>query len=226
MKLAIVIPAWNEARNISKVLDDLLSCYPAQSIIVVNDCSKDQTEQLAKDKSVVVISHLINRGYGAALRTGSLAAIALGAEVIVHFDGDGQFLVEEIAEIIKPLATELNGAEVVLGSRFLTKKSDIPFIKKWFILKPALLLHQLLLGLPLTDTHNGFRAFSRRAAIKIFPGLKQERFAGATEVLQAIKQHHLVWMEVGVTVSYGEFGQSFGDGLKILKDLIWRFFIK
>lgn len=226
MKTIIVIPAWNEARHINRVLDDLLKIYPAQSIIVVNDCSTDQTEQLVKDRGVIVVSHLINRGYGAALRTGSLAAIEQGADIIVHFDGDGQFLVEEIAEIIKPLASGLNEVEVVLGSRFLNKQSVIPFIKKWLILKPALWLHQWLLGLPLTDTHNGFRAFSRRAAEKIFPDLEQERYAGATEVLQAIKRHRLSWAEVGVTVRYGEFGQSFGDGLKILKDLIWRFFIK
>lgn len=226
MKIMIVIPAFNEAKHLTNVLEELLRHYVKDSIIVVNDCSTDQTEQLAKNKGVIVVSHLINRGYGAALRTGTLAATQLGADIIVHFDGDGQFLVEEIADIVKPLIEQSSGVEVVLGSRFLTKQSVIPFIKKWFILKPALWLHQWLLGLPLTDTHNGFRAFSRVAAKKIFPSLEQERYAGATEVLQAIKQHHLAWAEIPVTVKYGEFGQSFGDGLKILKDLIWRFFIK
>ncbi|MCX6784486.1 MAG: glycosyltransferase family 2 protein [Candidatus Komeilibacteria bacterium] len=224
MKIIIVIPAWNEARHLGGVIDDLLVYYSAKSIIVVDDCSSDETGQIARNKGVIVVPHLINRGYGAALRTGTLAAIEQGADIIVHFDGDGQFLVSEIAEMVKPIQT--GQSEVVLGSRFLTKISDIPFFKKWFIQRPAILIHRLLLGLPLTDTHNGFKAFGRAAAIKIFPNLQQERYAGATEVLQAIKQYHLVWAEVAVTVKYGEFGQGFGDGLKILKDLVWRFFIK
>lgn len=224
MKIFVVIPAYNEAKNISRVLDGLLAKFSSQSIIVVDDCSKDQTKEIAKSKGVIVLSHLINRGYGAALKTGSLKALAMGAEVVVHFDGDGQFKVDEIFELVKLLETKQ--VDVVLGSRFLDKSSNVPFLKKWLIHKPALILHRLILGLPLTDVHNGFRVFNKIAAQKIFNDSKQERMAMATEVLQLIKKHNLKMAESGVTVSYEEFGQTFWSGFKIFKDLLWRFFIK
>ena len=96
MNVFVVIPSWNEAKNIGAVLQSLKK-YDYQ-IVVVDDGSSDQTAQVASDFGVKVLQHEINRGQGAALYTGTLYALKQGADIIVHFDSDGQCLAEEISQ--------------------------------------------------------------------------------------------------------------------------------
>ncbi|HLC63740.1 MAG TPA: glycosyltransferase family 2 protein, partial [Patescibacteria group bacterium] len=91
--------------------------------------------------------------------------------------------------------------------------------KKWLILKPAVFFQNLILGVKLTDAHNGFRALSRKALSEI--KIKQDGMAHASEIVEQIKLKDLKYKEVPVTISYHEFGQGFISGLKILKDLLF-----
>src|SRR3989344_6321778 len=123
----IIIPAFNEEKAISKVILDLKS-NKYNNILVVDDGSKDKTAEIAKKHNVKVIRHFINRGQGAALQTGTEYALENGAEIIVHFDADGQFLAEDIKDIIAPLK---EGYDIALGSRFLNKRPiNIPLQRK------------------------------------------------------------------------------------------------
>jgi hypothetical protein len=154
---------------------------------------------------------------GAALQTGNQFALAQGAQVIVHFDADGQMQVKDIASIIEPI---LNGeTEVCLGSRFLDKKSKVPWTKKIFILKPAIIFHWIFTGLKLSDAHNGFRALSEKSASLI--DISQDGMAHATEILDQIRLHGLKYKEVPVEILYHDYGQRFSGGLKILRDLFF-----
>ncbi|MBT7553145.1 glycosyltransferase, partial [bacterium] len=123
MKIFVVIPAFNEEKRIAQVLTELSNF--SYQVVVVDDSSSDKTSQVASQFQVAVLQHKINRGQGAALRTGTDYAISKAADIIVHFDADGQFLVKEIKKIIEPL--EKSEAEIVFGSRFLDIKSDIYF---------------------------------------------------------------------------------------------------
>ena len=125
-KIFIIVPAYNEEKNIGPVLSELTQNY--KNIIVVDDASKDKTTDIVKKFPITLLEHKINRGQGAALETGNQYALKNGADLIVHFDADGQFLVNEIEDLIKPIIHE--DYEIVLGSRFLEKKSKIPWIKK------------------------------------------------------------------------------------------------
>lgn len=219
-KIIIVIPAYNEENNIGLVLTKL-SRYP-YNIVVVDDGSTDATADMVKTfPRVNLIRHMLNRGMGAALQTGNEAAIQLGADIIVHFDADGQMLVSEIDNMVKPIITGI--VDVTLGSRFLSKKSNIPFFKKYFILKPARLINWIFTGLWLTDAHNGWRAFTRDAAEKF--QIKQDRMAHNTEIVHAINKFKLRYKEVPVTVVYNEFGQGMAGGARIIKDLILSKFV-
>ncbi len=222
MKVFVIIPAWNEERSLAKVLSDL-GAYDYQ-VVVVDDGSADKTVEIALQfPKVTVLRHLINRGQGAALATGMECAVRQGADIIVHFDADGQMLTEEIARMIKPLADD-PALDIVLGSKFLNAKVNVPFFKRYFILKPALIFQKLSSGLNLTDVHNGFRAMTGRAATKI--EITQDAMAHASEIVSEIKRLKLKYMEVPVTVVYNEFGQGLGGGFKIIKDLIIRRIIK
>ena len=217
MKIIVVVPAYNEAEKIGEVVKDIKKVI--ENIIVVDDGSTDQTGEIAKAAGVIVLTHLINRGQGAALQTGINFALAQGAEIIVTFDADGQLLAPEIDQVVKPLL--LGEVDVVLGSRFLNKINKIPRDKK-IILRLAVLVTRLYTGLKLTDTHNGFRAMSRQAAEKI--KIQQDGMAHASEILEQIKKCSLRFKEVPVTMRYTEYsikkGQKLSNSFRIILDLI------
>jgi len=220
MKISCVIPAFNEAKNIVKVITDVRP-YVAE-IIVVDDCSADNTAQLASAAGAIVLRHPINRGQGAALQTGNDYALAHGSDIIIHFDADDQFLASEIPEMAAPIIS--GQADIVFGSRFLEKKSQLPFLKKQLILPLARIFNRLFLGLKLSDPQNGFRALNRRAAQAT--KISNREMAHATEIQAKAQAAQLKIKEISVTVLYHEFGQKFSGGLKIAKDLLIHKIIK
>lgn len=252
MKLAVIIPAFNEEKNIGKVIKEVKK--NVDCVIVVDDGSSDKTALIAKEKGATVLSHLVNCGQGAAIKTGSDWAAKKGADIIIHFDADGQHSANDIKNLTQPL---LQGeADITLGSRFLPrtnpsdkhtildqievkppdgltfqladndslglvrgrKKTNVPWTKKYLILLPATILNWLLIGIKLTDAHNGLRAMSKEAYKKF--NLTQPRMAHNTEILAEIKRNNLKFKEVGVTVLYQEYGQGLKGGLRIIKELI------
>ena len=158
----IVIAAYNEEEKIDKVIKDLKKEY--KNIIVVDDGSEDKTFDIAKKNKIIALQHVINRGQGAALKTGIDYALSKKADIIVTFDADGQFLVKDIKKVIAPIKKGI--VDVVLGSRFLGKAVNIRPLKK-FVLKLGVLVVYFLYGIKVTDSQNGFRGLSKKAAKKI-----------------------------------------------------------
>ena len=213
MKVVCIIPAWNEAKTIASVVRSVRP--QVQEVVVIDDCSSDLTGRLAKEAGATVLRHLINRGQGAALQTGNDYALSIGADIIVHFDGDDQFLAGEIPEVIAPIKS--GQADIVFGSRFLGKKTAWPAGKKYIIMPLAKLFTRLILGVKLSDPQNGFRALNRRAAsIRI----QNRAMAHASEIQARAFQEKLKIAEVPVTVVYHEFGQKLSGGFRVLKDLL------
>ncbi|MBU4369599.1 glycosyltransferase family 2 protein [Patescibacteria group bacterium] len=212
-KIIVVIPAYNEEKTIIEIINKVKPLV--NEIVVVDDGSSDQTAQLAEQQGVTVLRHLINRGQGAALQTGNQYALEKGGEIIVHFDADGQFLAEEIKDIVQPL--EQGEAEVVFGSRFLEKKSEIPWFKRQIIIPLAHLANKLIIGFSLTDPQSGFRALSKRAVQVI--QIENDGMAHCSEILYKVFKNNFKIKEVPITVIYHDFGQCFGGGIKIIKDL-------
>jgi glycosyltransferase involved in cell wall biosynthesis len=225
--IIVVVPAYNEEKMIVNALRDLLD--HEYRIIVVDDCSTDGTYRKVRDfirengleDRIALLKHAINRGQGAALQTGTDLALKESAEIIVHFDGDGQFLAGEIEESIQPLINE--GIEIVLGSRFLETRQDqaaekrMPKLKMHVILPVSRIINYFLTGLRLTDAHCGFRAMTRRAAQMI--DITQDRMSHNTQIVAQIRKRKLKYREVPITVIYHEFGQDIGGGFKILREL-------
>ncbi|MDD2807032.1 MAG: glycosyltransferase family 2 protein [Patescibacteria group bacterium] len=217
MRIWVVIPAYNEASIIGRVIKDLKA--GVENIVVVNDGSTDDTAMAATASGAVVISHMINLGQGAALQTGIDFALKNEADIIITFDGDGQHQVGDIENVIKPLI--LGEVDVVLGSRFLVSSSQVPTLRR-LLLRFATLVTKIYTGLVVTDTHNGFRAFSKYAAEKI--EIRQNGMAHASEIIEQIKRQNLKFKEVPITIRYTAYslakGQHLGDSFKIFWDLI------
>ncbi|MBI4779060.1 glycosyltransferase family 2 protein [Candidatus Falkowbacteria bacterium] len=215
MKTFCIIPAFNEEKNIITVVSQVKPLV--DEVVVVDDCSSDRTADLAERTGVVLLRHIINRGQGAALRTGTEYCLKNGAEIIVHFDADGQFLSQDIKKVAEPI--KAGAAEVVFGSRFLNSGHSLamPPFKKYFIMPLARAVNKIFFNVNLTDPQSGFRAMSREAARKI--SWQQDRMAHCSEIMFAVKKNNFKVKEAPITVVYHNFGQNFFGGLKILKDL-------
>ena len=217
MKTVAIIPTYNEEKTISQVIREIKN--QVDEVIVVDDGSEDKTVELAIKEEIFVLKHLINRGQGASLKTGMDFALKRGGEVLITFDADGQHQANEIREMIDPIIKE--DYHLVLGSRFLDKKSKIPILRK-FILKTATFFSKFFLGFKITDVHNGFRAFSREAASLV--EIQQDGMAHASEILTEIKKYNLKFKEIPVTIRYTSYskgkGQSSLNAFRILWDLI------
>ncbi len=223
MRVFVVIPAFNEEQSIGSVLAELKNL--PYEVVVINDASSDQTAKIVEQFPVVLLSHRLNRGQGAALQTGNDYALKMGADIIVHFDADGQFLVKEISEIIAPLLTQQY--DIVFGSRFLDKKSELPWLKDKLIFPIARLINRLFLGIKLTDPQSGFRAMTKETAAKII--IEHDGAAHCSEIAAKAHKLKLRIKEVPMTVKYFSFGQSLlagkgrgQGGLQIIKDLLFN----
>ena len=221
-KIYCVIPAFNEEKNIINTIKQVKE--HVDEVIIIDDGSTDKTSELANTQGVSVIKHVINRGQGASLQTGNEYAIKMGADIIVHFDADGQFLANEINDVVKPIIE--SNHDVVLGSRFLGKKSNIPWTKEYIIFPIANLFNKIFLGVNLTDPQNGFRAMSSRFLNKIF--IENDGSAHCSEILFKAFRNKYKIAEVPVTVIYKDYGQNIlkgkgrgSGGIRIIKDLIW-----
>lgn len=217
----IIIPAYNEAENISRVIRDLFQ-HGYKNIVVVDDGSIDDTYVEAKKSGVSILRHEINRGQGAALQTGNEFALANGAETIAHFDADEQMNVEDIKRAVDKIQKEK--LDIVLGSRFLVDAAGVPWTKRLIILPVARFLNNFFSGLKLTDAHNGFRVMTKSAAEKI--RITQDGMAHNSEIPAQIKKNNLSYAEIPVNFAYKEYGQGVGGGMKVLRDLFVGVLIK
>ncbi len=219
MNIYIIIPVFNEENNIQTTLGDLKQY--GYTIIVVDDGSKDKTVEIVESMNVKVLKHKVNRGQGAALQTGTTYAVQKGADIIVHFDGDGQFLAQEIKDLIEPIKFE--NLDITLGSRFLKENKGMPWLKKYIIHPVSRVINTIFTRIKLTDVHCGFRALSKQAAEKIY--ITQDGMSHGTEIISQIKKYGLKYREVPVTVIYKEFGQGIKGGFNILKELLLGKFV-
>jgi glycosyltransferase involved in cell wall biosynthesis len=200
----VVVPAFREAGCIKSVVWEVTRQYP--NVIVVDDGSPDDTAALARRGGAVVLQHPLNRGQGAALQTGIEYALRRGAEYIVTFDSDGQHRVEDIAELVRPIHE--GRWDISLGSRFLGAAENISPTRQLLLLG-GVWFTRLVSGVKITDTHNGLRAFSRRAAEKI--EITLDRMAHASELIDQIRDCGLPYGEVPVRIRYTEYSRAKGQ---------------
>lgn len=200
-KVFIVIPCYNEEKVIKKVIKDIKN-ESWKNIIVVDDGSTDNTLQKAKEEKVFALRHVINRGKGAAVKTGLEFAKTKDADIVVTIDGDGQNNPKEIKKMVKKIE---EGFDVVMGTRFKNKKNKIPTFNK-FANKFANFFIFFVYGIMVSDSQSGFRAYSKKALELL--DLKMDRYEFDSEVIREIARNKLKYTEIPIDVFYTNYSKS------------------
>ena len=195
MKITVGIPAYNEEKNIAKIIVKLKKI--ADKIIVCNDGSTDLTSEIAENLGAIVINHTKNRGYGSGIKSILEKSKEIGSELLVTFDGDGQHRVEDIKKIIEPI--EKNEIDLVIGSRFLNEEQEIPQYRKLGI-KLITKITNANLKEKITDSQSGFRAYSKEVISKL--KTSDMGMGVSTEILIKASSLNFKIGEVPITILY------------------------
>lgn len=203
-RIAILVPAYNEAENVGYVLDRIPKevCGRPTAVLVVDDGSRDGTGDVAAKHGAVVARHVINRGGGAALRTGYRLMVESGAEIVVTLDADGQHLPAEMERLVKPI---LDGeVDVAHGSRVLGRADRNHFARELGIVFFNRLV-SLITRTKVSDCSNGYRAVRTTVLPQLV--LRQEQFHTSEFMIEAIKRG-IPAREVPITVERRLHGHS------------------
>lgn len=209
-KILLVIPAYNEEKNIlntyQKIMDYKKSKNKNLDVIVINDGSKDKTLEILKEEKIPHINLLTNLGIGGAVQTGYKYASRNNYDIAIQFDGDGQHDVSYIDELITPIIN--NEADMVIGSRFIDKSSSE--FKSSFLRRVGIRLISFIIKIKtkkkIYDTTSGFRAINKNIIndfSKIYP-LEYPEPISSVDVL--LKNYKI--KEVAVSMNERSGGKS------------------
>lgn len=214
MKTAIILPAYNEEKNIRRVIEKIPKDY---QVIVVDDGSLDNTHNVCKNEGVIVLRHQVNLGKGAALLTGCEYALNKGAQNIITMDADGQHDPKDVETFILNLK-QSDG--LIVGKRIASQNT--PFVrllgKKFTSLIFALLFKQIIY-----DPLNGFRAFTSRTYKKI--KWQSSDYSVELEMLiRAIKENVPIKQIVIKTIYHDAYkGPTLSDAYGLIINMLkWR----
>jgi glycosyltransferase involved in cell wall biosynthesis len=199
-----IVPAYNEERNIGRVLDELRAFDAELEVVVVSDGSVDGTAEVAEARGAHVIRLPFNLGIGGAVQTGFRYAYEHGYDLVVRVDGDAQ---HDPAQLDRVLAPVLAGeADIVVGSRFVGASGYRSSATRRIGIRVLASVVSAIARQKVTDPTSGFQALNRRA-IALFAADYPHDYPEVEGMVMTIK-HRLRLREVGVTMRVREHGRS------------------
>ena len=203
-EVLVIVPAFDEEGGIREVLrripDEVLG--HEVKTVVVDDGSTDATAAIARAEGVPVVSHVVNRGQGDALRTGFAIAQAERSEVVVNLDADGQYKPEELDRLVGPIIE--GKADFVLGSRFMGFYEESGSVRHVGVVFFSRMI-SLLTGVKVSDCTNGYRAIRVSELHKL--NLREDRFNANEIILEGLK-HKLRFEQVPVSMMSRAAGET------------------
>lgn len=156
MKTLLIVPAYNEERNIQRVIENLKHNLPHCDYVVINDCSSDKTRKVCQENNYNFIDLAVNLGLASAVQVGYKYAHNYGYDIAIQYDGDGQHRAEYIPLLISEIE---KGADIAIGSRFLKKKK--PWTARMIGSRMIVWAIKITTGVTLTDPTSGMRAINK-----------------------------------------------------------------
>jgi len=209
MKILVIIPCYNEEKNIDKVVQNIVNYSSSNynfiiDYLIINDCSKDNTLEICKGKNYSYINLPINLGIGGGVQAGYLYAHERGYDIAIQHDGDGQHDPFYFGDVISPI---LSGqADIVIGSRFLNKKGfQSTGLRRLGISFLSVLIY-LCTGVKIHDVTSGYRAVNRKY-IELFAFHYAQDYPEPEAIMDAAL-HKARIMEVPVIMREREEGKS------------------
>jgi len=210
MKILIIIPAYNEGKNIERVVDNLIKNYPQYDYVIINDCSTDQTKEIIKNNRYNYIDLPVNLGIGGGVQTGYKYALENEYDIAIQMDGDGQHNPQYYYQAVKLI--ENGQADVVIGSRFLEKEgfqsSKLRRIGITFLSK----LIKIICGADIKDVTSGYRIVDRKF-IKIYANEYAQDYPEPEAIVNA-KINKAIIKEIPVIMNERIGGESSISPLK------------
>ncbi len=211
MKPLVLIPAFNEAVAIRKVLDGIRAVDPGLPVIVVDDGSTDTTAAIARNAGARVLSLPFNIGYGAALQTGYKYALREGYDCVVQLDGDGQHEPADIPALLRVI--ERGEADLAIGSRFIGPSSYRPTLVRRLGMRLFSFLAFVLTGVRFSDVTSGFQALNRDL-LRFFTTERYPADYPDADVLIMLKRAGVRVEEVPVRMYENGTARSMHSGLR------------
>jgi glycosyltransferase involved in cell wall biosynthesis len=209
IKTLIIIPAYNESENLPKLFVSLAKADADFDVIVINDCSKDDTEAVCKSHGIKVVTLPVNLGIGGAVQTGYRYAFYNNYDIAIQIDGDGQHDPKFIPYLIKRLG---EGNHLCIGSRFIESEGFQSSKIRRIGIKYFSKLIKLLTNTLITDPTSGYRACSREV-IRIFADNYPKDYP-EPETVVTVLRNKLKVIEMPVIMSAREGGKSSITNLK------------
>ncbi len=216
-KVIAAIPCFNTQPFITDLV--IRAKKHVDQVIVIDDGSNDGTAEVARAVGALVISHGKNRGYGEAIKSCFEVARVKAADVLVVLDGDGQHNPDEIPHILEPVLKK--EADIVIGSRFLNRKNNVPKYRKLGI-GIINFLYNFGSRTRISDAQSGFRVYSKKAIDGI--SIREKGMAVSIEILAKSRKKGFLITEVPVSCSYSllklnikAIKHGFGVALGVLK---------
>jgi glycosyltransferase involved in cell wall biosynthesis len=200
----VIVPAFNEEKSVAKVVERIQRECPFADVLVVNDCSTDRTEEVLRVNKINHIQLTVNLGIGGAMQTGYIYAFKNGYEFAVQIDGDGQHEPAEVSKLFRAMETE--GADLVIGSRFVTKTGFNQSFMRKIGINIFKLVTTVLTGQSVADATSGFRLANRKV-ITVFSKYYPTDYP-EPEVLVYLDKFGFKVKEVAVKMNNRETGKS------------------
>jgi len=199
-----VVPAFNEERNIARVVNELKAYDPGIDVVVVSDGSADRTYEVAREAGARVLRLPFNLGIGGAVQTGFRYAWENGYELAVRCDGDGQHIPAELPKVVAPVVA--GDADIAIGSRFVSDGGYRSSATRRVGIRLLALVVSAIARQRVTDATSGFQALNRRA-LALFAADYPHDYPEVEGMVMTIK-HRLRLVEVPVEMREREHGRS------------------
>lgn len=215
-KVLVVIPAYNEEANIRKVLLELKNDCPQYDVLVINDCSKDNTKNIVEENGIKCITHPFNMRYAKAVQTGLKFAYNNNYDYVIQFDADGQHIASEAKKLVNEM--KKGSYDIIIGSRFLDQNSYHHNFFRKIGTKLFSAIIKIVTKEKISDPTSGFQCLNRKVVEKYSKMGEYPDYPDANLILEMLLKGYKI-KEIPVKMRNREFGESMHVG--IIKPIIY-----